>query len=210
MAIIYGVPVSPFVRKVMMAHSIKEIDYQLKMTMPQSEDAEFRIASPLGKIPAYRTDDGAAFSDSAVIVAFVERLDSPVSLYPQDNNQFAQALWLERYCDTQLMTVTSALYYQRVIGPKFFEHQADTDRVNELVDELLPKELDYIESQMTDNWLVGDSISIADVALASNLMNLMHADFSLTSWPKTNSFFARVQAHDFYKAQLAAEMTMFQ
>lgn len=208
MAIIYGVPASPFVRKVMMAHAVKGLDYEFELTMPKSDDAEFREASPLGKIPGYRTDDGFGFSDSAVIVAYIERLPSAVNLYPADNNQMAKALWLERYCDTQLMEVTAALYFQKIIGPKFFQMETDQERVTELVSKLIPAELDYVESQATDGWFVGGQITIADIAIASNMFNLMHVDFDLTNWPKLNAFVERLRASDFAKAQLEAELNM--
>jgi len=69
MAIIYGVAPSPYVRKTMLAHAFKGIPYELKVTIPGSDDPEFREGNPLGKVPAYRTDDGFAFADSSVIIA---------------------------------------------------------------------------------------------------------------------------------------------
>jgi len=205
MAVIYGVPISPFVRKVMMAHDVKGIEYKLQITVPQSDDADFRAASPLGKIPAYTTDDGFSFADSAVIIAYLERLESPVSLYPQDNNQYAHALWLERYADTQMMSATAALFYQLVIGPKFFNFETVDARVKELNDQLIPAELDYLESQMSDSWLVGETISIADIAVAANLISLFHLDFDLSKWPNTQAYLERLKVSDFFTRQVASE-----
>jgi len=51
--------------------------------MPGSEDPEFRQASPLRKISAYKTDDGVGFSDSSIIVAYLERTSSNNALFPE-------------------------------------------------------------------------------------------------------------------------------
>jgi len=211
MAIIYGVPASPFVRKVILAHAVKGIEYKLKITMPGSDDATFRQASPLGKVPGYQTDDGFSFSDSAVIVAYLERVNHGVKLYPQDNHQYAHALWLERYADTRLMEATGALYMQVVLGPKYFGKPIDEAKVAQVSNEVIPKELDYLESQMTDGWVAGDSLSIADIAIVSNLFNLVHAQFDLdiSKWPKLSAYFARITQLEVFSQQLMTEQQAF-
>lgn len=211
MAIIYGVPVSPFVRKVMLAHAAKGFTYELKPTPPGSDNPEFQEASPFGKIPGYRTDDGFGFSDSSVIVAYIERLACDTKLYPQDNNAFAKALWLEEYADTKLMEATAGLYFQNVIGPNFFEHQTDEQRVAALVDELIPAQLDYVESQVSGDWLVEDQLSIADIAIGSSLINLTHTEFDIdaTRWPKTQAYFERLMTLPYFQQQLATERAVF-
>lgn len=84
MATLYGVPVSPYVRKAMLAHEYKGVSYELKMTAPGGDDPEFVAASPFKKIPAYKTDAGVCFADSSVIVAYLEKVSSNNSLYPVD------------------------------------------------------------------------------------------------------------------------------
>ena len=211
MALIYGVPASPYVRKVMLAHGAKGVPYELQITTPGSDDEDFRAASPFGKIPAYKTDDGFVFSDSSAILGYLERLDYSVKLYPADNNQYARALYLEEYADTQMMAATAALYFQLIIGPKFFAAETDSVRVEELTTQLIPTELDYIEGQMSDGWLVGDSLSVADMAVGSNLMNLLHTKFELdaTRWPKTKAYFERLQGQEFYTKQIESECHLF-
>lgn len=208
MAIIYGVSPSPYVRKVMLAHAYKNIPYELKMTKPGSEDPSFRAASPLGKIPGYCADDGTAFPDSSVIVAYLERISTDITLYPDSASDFAMALWYEEYCDTKMIEATGALYFQRVVGPKFFNHLTDEVRVTEVLEKLIPPVLDFIESKLTaGQWLVADKFSIADIGIGINLFNLLHAGYELNAnvWPKLSAFNERFLALDIAKAQLAHE-----
>ena len=52
--ILFGNPVSVFVRKARLVLLQMGIDHELRMLAPHSDDAEFRAASPLGKIPALK------------------------------------------------------------------------------------------------------------------------------------------------------------
>jgi glutathione S-transferase len=48
---VLGIPLSPYVRKVVAVLNAKGIDYELDPIMPGGDDPEFRAVSPLGKIP---------------------------------------------------------------------------------------------------------------------------------------------------------------
>jgi glutathione S-transferase len=211
MSIIYGVSPSPFVRKVMLAHAHKKIPFDMKMTMPNSDDEEFRQASPSGKIPGYKTDDGVAFADSSVIVAYLERISSDNALYPERPSDYAQALWFEEWGDTELMAATGALYFQRVIGPIFLGQATDLKRVDEIVTDLIPKVFELLESRLSEQgWLVGDSFSIADMTIGSCLVNLLHADYQIeqSRWPKLHSYNERFLALPIVNAQIATEQSV--
>ncbi|NMP31234.1 glutathione S-transferase family protein [Thalassotalea sp. M1531] len=211
MATILGVAPSPYVRKVILAHEFKQMPYQLKTVFPGSDDSEFRAASPLGKVPGYITDDGFAFSDSSVIIAYLERTNNQNNLYPQSANDYAKALWLEEYSDTKMTEVTAALYFQRVIGPLFFNHTIDETRCQELCDELIPPVLDYLESELQEDYFVGEQLSVADVSIGGGLINLFHADFQIDDirWPKLSQYQQQFMSLDIVQNCIATEKTMF-
>lgn len=211
MATILGVPVSPYVRKAILAHAYKGIPFELEPIMPGSEDAGFREASPFGKVPGYCTDGGCKFADSSVIVAYLERTNTDKPLYPQDNGNYATALYLEEFADTKMMEATAALYFQRILGPKFFAKPTDQNRVEQILNELLPPVLDYAESKLISTWYCGDDFSIADLAIGVNLLNLFHGDFQLDAgrWPKLANFNKRFLDLDFVKKQILTEQQIF-
>lgn len=141
MSTIFGVAVSPFVRKAILAHAYKGVQFEIKMLPPGDEDAEFRQASPLGKIPGYKTDNGALFSDSSVIIAYLEKVHAENPLYPENPESLARALWFEEYADSKLAEACNALYFQLIVGPKFFGHSPDENRIIEIRKQLLPRHL---------------------------------------------------------------------
>jgi glutathione S-transferase len=208
MPILYGVSPSPFVRKAMLAHAHKNIPYDLKITLPSSDDEDFRQASPIGKIPAYRADDGVGFADSSVIVAYLERTSSNNALYPKNDSEYAVALWFEEWGDSALSSAINALYFQRVVGPAFFNHVTDSVRVEEILTDLIPQVLDILESRLTENsWLVGEQLSIADITVGSCLVSLLHANYQIeqSRWPKLANYNERFLALPIVQAQIEAE-----
>jgi len=211
MSILYGASASPFVRKAMLAHAYKNIPYELKVTLPGSYDDEFRQASPSGKIPGYKTDDGVAFADSSVIIAYLERISSKHSLYPENASNYALALWFEEWSDSELMSATGALYFQRVLGPIFFQKATNPERVEEILTELIPKVLDLLEARLTDTaWLVGDDFSVADISVGSCLISLKHADYQIeqSRWPKLYNYNERFLALSIAQEQMVNEQAV--
>ncbi|HIF94827.1 MAG: glutathione S-transferase family protein [Myxococcales bacterium] len=100
-AILHGVSLSPFVRKVRAVLHLKSIDYDLVNVMPGGMDSEFLEKSPLSKIPVWQ-EGGWTPPDSSAICAYLERVKHAPALYPSDPREFAQALFWEKYADTRL------------------------------------------------------------------------------------------------------------
>ena len=212
MATILGVPASPYVRKAMLAHLIKQVPFEIKMVPPGSDDPTFREASPLGKIPAYQTDQGTLISDSSVIIAYLERIHPENALYPENSEKYGQALWLEEYADTKMAEATNALYFKRVEGPAFFDHTTDEERVEQVINELIPPVLDFLESKLiSEHYFIGNAMSVADVAIGSNLMSLARAGYEIDGqkWPKVSSFFTNFMALEAAQKQQATEDQIF-
>ena len=90
---LYGVSLSPFVRKVRAALAIKGVDYDLAPVMPGALDPEFLTKSPLSKVPVWEEGD-FALPDSSVICAYLERTRPTPSIYPADARAFGQGALL--------------------------------------------------------------------------------------------------------------------
>ena len=86
------------------------------------------------------------------------------------------------------------VFFQRIVGPRFFNQPTDEAIVEKALTEELPPMFDYLESQLKGDWLVGSQFSIADIALGTVFANLRLADASLDAarWPKLARHIARV------------------
>src|SRR4029450_11895550 len=100
----------------------------------------------------------------------------------------ARALWFEEYADTALVEVVGPkIFFPRIVGKKFMGQEPDETAIQKAIDEGVSVRFDYLESQLgMGPYIVGDRLSIADIAIASMFVNLAHAGVSVDAkrWPK--------------------------
>ena len=215
MPTLYGAPVSPFVRKVMVALAEKGIAYEHDPVVPAIVPAEFnRVSkdiSPLGKIPAYRDGDFSV-ADSSVIIAYLERAKPSPALYPVDTRDYARALWFEEYGDGGLAPIIGGkIFFQRIAGPAFFKQPTDETVVSKAINEELPPLLDYLESQLGNgDWLVRGNFSIADIGIGTQFAQASLCDVlpDAKRWPKLAAYVNRALARSSFADAIAKAKAM--
>ena len=78
---IYGFPLSPFVRKVLVAVKEKGLEAEIVPSNPSQPDEEFAAISPFHKIPAFRDGDFTV-ADSTAIVTYLDAKYPEPALLP--------------------------------------------------------------------------------------------------------------------------------
>ena len=209
---VYGVSASPFVRKVRVALAEKKLDYQIEPIFPGPQaPPEFRKISPLGKVPAFRDGD-RTLADSSVICAYFERVAPEPRLYPNDAYDYARALWFEEYTDSGLIPVFGAkIFFQRIVGPRFMGQATDESVVKNAIDNEVPPLCDYLEGELRGDFLVGNTLTIGDIAVASMFVNAGYAGVSPDAgrWPKLARYVARITERPSFAACIAEEKAQF-
>jgi glutathione S-transferase len=212
MPIVYGVNASPFVRKVRVFLAEKGISYDLDPVIPFNVSAEYRKISPLGKVPAFRDGD-RTLCDSSIICAYIERTHPQPALYPADAYDYARALWFEEYGDGGLSGIIGGkVFFQKVLGPMFFGQATDEAVVKKALEEELPVMFDYLEGELGGGGVLGGTqLSIADIGVATQFVNLRHAGHGVDAarWPKLAKYIATVHARPSFKAVIDEEAAAF-
>ena len=211
MPTLYGAGLSPFVRKVRVVLAEKGIAHDHDPVIPFSAGPDYKTISPLGKIPAWKDENGP-LADSSVICAYLEKRYPTPALYPTDPYQYGRALWFEEYADGGIVPVSGAkIFFPRVIAPRFFNQPADETAIQKVIDEELPPLLAYLESQLTGDWLVGSAFSIADIGVATQFVNLRLAGVSVDAqkFPKLARYIARVHERPSFKKLIDEDRAAF-
>lgn len=188
--ILWGVSVSPYVRKVMAALAEKNITYEQREILPKafllatgkSVPEAFDKASHLGKIPLLQVGD-FSISDSAVIAAYLDRKFSTGNkLYPDNPEDYAKSLWFEHYSDTVLTDVGyKKIFVECVAKPKVLNLETNTKLVEEAKRNELPPLLSFLNKAVAKSeWIAGANFSMADIAIATQLLALKMAGFELS------------------------------
>jgi len=204
---LYGVPLSPFVRKAMLVLEYKELEYENVPTFPGDEAPEFRAISPLGKVPVL-DHDGFTVPDTSVIARYLDRIAPEKSIYPTDPQLEARACWLEEFADSKLMEACGTLFRQRLLNPKMFNQPTDEEAVQNVLDNEMPDRLAYLESVVPESgYLVGDSLSIADIAITTCFIQARYGDFDVdgSTSPKLRNYLDQAFASPLVTQRLEAE-----
>lgn len=207
--ILFGASVSPFVRKVLMAAAEKGIALENKPVAPHNDDPAFRAASPTGKIPALQDGD-YTLADSSAIVHYLEAKFPAHPLIPAEAKARGKVIWFEEYADTVMFALGTVIFVNRALFPKLQKRPGD-EAAAAAAEAKLPPIFAYLESVVpAEGYLVGDSLTLADIAVTCQLINLGHGDVHIDAaqYPKLAAFFDRMVARPSVAHLVAVEQRM--
>ena len=191
MIILYGAPASVFVRKPRILLQEKQIPFQADpINLYEYVNNNFKQASPLNKIPALQDED-YFLADSSAICAYIDKKHPTPSFYPDDPKELGKALWYEEYADTVLFQAIAPCYYQTVLVPLYKQKLPDQKAIDDAITNNLPPVANYLENELINKvFLIGNQITIADVAVASMFMNMYLSGFPLDKerWPNLSQY----------------------
>jgi glutathione S-transferase len=190
--ILYGFPLSPFVRKVGLALTEKGIAFDWVPTNPGQPSDEFAKASPFGKIPAI-DDSGYTLSDSTAIVAYLEAKYPDKPLVPAEPEACGRAIWFEEVCDSEIVPKAVPMIVNRFLRPVIMGMEGDEEAAK-VAEAAILRGFDHVEGALgADGWLDGD-YSIGDLSIASVIKTLGYAKWQIDAGthPKLAAWYARV------------------
>ncbi len=170
---IYSFSGSAFSWRALLALEIKHINYSsrvLEISKRENASPEFRALSPRGKVPVLKDGD-TVISESLAIMTYLDRKFPDPPLFgrsPEEAGLIVKAI-------SEFDAYTYPLLL-RIVFPAFF------GKVPEMADDMaaaakdLRPDLDAIETSLSErNWLVGQHISAADLAVYPFIECLLRA-----------------------------------
>ncbi|WP_201797857.1 glutathione S-transferase family protein [Photobacterium rosenbergii] len=163
----------------------------------ESQTPAFLQINPNGKIPTVQLEDGRFLAESNAILTFFAE-DTP--LLPQDKYQKAKVMeWLffEQYSHEPFIAV--ARFIQKYQGlPE--ERKAEYDSLQTGGH----KALKVMEKQLSNSpYLVGESLSIADIALYAYTHVAHEGGFFIQQYPHIQAWIEKIAQHPRYVGMLS-------
>ncbi|MEO5640279.1 MAG: glutathione S-transferase family protein [Sphingomicrobium sp.] len=203
--ILYGSTMSPFVRKVAAYCAEKGVAVDIRPVGFRDPDPNFRRASPFGKMPAM-LDDDYALADSSAIIHYLEAKYPEPALIPLDPRGRGRAVWFDEWADTMFVACGAKMFFNRVVAPRFLGRDGDFEVTDAAERDELPPLLEYLEREIpSSGFLVEDRLTIADLAVASPMVNLGHMDIALDPWPRVKAYAEGILARPSFAATVAKE-----
>jgi glutathione S-transferase len=218
--ILYGAPLSPFVRKAEVVLREKGIPFESESVNIMPMPDWFKEISPARRIPVLRDTavgtEGRAgtIPDSSAICAFLEKLQPKPALYPSDPFEHGRAVWLEEWADSELAGGIGMGIFRPIMFARFQGKPPDIETAKASWNDKLPRLFDYLEGELEGagaakpedaRHLLGDTLSIADIAVGVQLAQLeMVAGLpDVRRWPRVVTFAERMIARPSFAPNLA-------
>jgi glutathione S-transferase len=195
--ILYGSSLSPYVRKVLGFAGEKGIELEVQPTGFPNFSAEFVAASPFRKMPAL-CDGDYTLADSSAIIHYLEAKHPDPVLIPADPKLRGKTIWYEEFADTMLIACGGKIFFNRIVAPRFMGRPCNEEDVRQAELNDLPPILDYLEKVAPGDggYLVGDSLTLADIAVAIPFANFRHTNTNVDPdrYPRTVAYVERILA----------------
>lgn len=192
---------SPNVRRVRLTAAVLGLSLEekaLDFAKGEHKAADYLALNPNGAVPTL-VDGDFVLTESRAIMQYLAAKRPEANLFPADERARADIthwqFWDSSHFSAQIGTFT----FQRVIKPMFGMGEPDTGKLEEALAgfrryaAVLHKHLD---GKM---FVVGDSLTLADLTLASSLMYAKQAEVPVTEFPNIQTWFARMSEMDAWK-----------
>lgn len=197
MITIIGNTVSPYVRKILVILTIKEIPFEIDPIVPFFGDDDFAKLSPLRRIPVL-IDGDVVINDSSVIAQYLEEKHPHPSVLPATAAARAKARWFEEFADSRMGDVfVWKGFGSVVIAPAIFGAPRDLDAFRKLIDTEVVEVMDYLESVTSADGFLAGPFGLADISVAVIFRMMKYARWTPDEarWPKTCAWLARAEAN---------------
>jgi glutathione S-transferase len=193
--VVYGSSLAPAVRKVLAFIGEKGLaPGEHRPIAPQDDAPDFRRASPFGHIPAF-SDGDVHICDSTAICHYLERKYPHPALFPASPAHYGRMVWLDQFADNFIGTTECKVVTARLVK-KMRGETPDEETATHVIAHELPPLLAYLEKEIAGPFLVGDRLSLADLAVVSPFASLAMAGFTpdAAQWPKLRAYLDRILA----------------
>ena len=161
---LYASPASSFARKIRIMLIEKNVGHEVEM-VNLWEPNELQKASPIGKVPALKLDDGRVLISSPLIADYVDSKYPSPRFIPADIDGRIEVRRWEALADGTMDAVGASLYEMR-FHDEAKRSQVWLDRQRGKID----AGLSALEGMLGSRpWCVGNAMSLADIAIACHL-----------------------------------------
>lgn len=157
---------------------------------------EYLALNPNGKVPTLVDGTRTLWEADAIMCHLAARSDS--DLWPQDGRQIEVVRWLS-WAAQEFNPAAGQLYFEYIIKPRFGIGEPDADAVANGQD-AFRRFAATLDAHLQDRrWLVGDTLTVADFAVAVTLPYADTAHIPLAEFPAVHRWHERLNEIDAWR-----------
>lgn len=193
--ILIGMYDSSYTRRVAIAMALYGIDFEHRSWSVGRDFDRIREYNPLGRAPTLVLDDGEALTESAMMLDYLDDLVGPPrALMPATGLARRDAQRLIALA-TGAIDKAVLIVLERIFRPVEMHSEAWLSRCRVQVEGALHELEKACVARAGQDWLVGDAMSHADIAVACFTTHLREAlPLDLAPWPALRAHVDRCEA----------------
>ncbi|MEO8157900.1 MAG: glutathione S-transferase N-terminal domain-containing protein [Betaproteobacteria bacterium] len=161
---LYASPGSSFARKIRVMMLEKNVSHEVVL-LNLWEPNDYQTVNPIGKVPALKLDDGRVLINSPLIADYVDGKYPSPRFIPADPDARLEVRRWEAVADGAMDAIAASMYETR-FHDEAARSQVWLDRQRGKIDAGLAALDGFLGNRA---WLVGDTMSLADLAIACHL-----------------------------------------
>lgn len=192
---------SPNVRRVRLTAAVLGLQLEeknLDLSKREQKRPEFLALNPNGAVPTL-VDGDFVLTESRAIMQYLASKKPEAGLLPRDEKVRADVARWQFWDSSHFSPQLGMLAFQKVLKPTMGMGEPDAAKVEEALSnfrrfaEVLDKRLDGRQ------YVVGDSLTLADLTLACSLMYAGQTEVPLAEFPNIQVWFSRISGMDAWK-----------
>lgn len=198
---LYMNPLSPNVRRVRLTAAVLQLplqETQLDLAKGEHKTPEYLALNPNGAIPTL-VDGDFVLTESRVIMQYLASKKPESGLVPRDDQGRADMVrwqfWDAAHFSPQLGTLT----FEKVIKPLLGASAPNKAKIDEAVAAFRRFAAVLDQRLQGKAYVVGNTLTLADLTLASSLMYAQQTDAPLGDFPNVQSWFSRLSDLDAWR-----------
>lgn len=191
---LYLNPLSPNVRRVRLTAAVLGLELEekpLDFSKGEHKSADYLALNPNGAVPTL-VDGDFVLTESRAIMQYLASKKPEAGLLPRDEAGRADVTRWQFWDAAHFSPALGTLGFEKVFKAMMGLGDPDQNKINEALANfrrfaaVLDKRLAH------KNYIVGDSLTIADLTIASSLMYAKQTEAPLGEFPNLQSWFGRI------------------
>lgn len=189
---------SPNVRRVLLTAAAAGIELEQKpldFAKAEHKSPEFLAINPNGAVPAL-VDGDFVLTESRAIMQYLAAKKPESKLLPTDPAEHADVTRWQFWDASHFSPNTAAIAFERVLKPMLRMGEPDAAKISDALTSWRRFTAVLDKHLAGRTFIVGTSLTLADLTIASSLMYAKQSDLPLAEFPNVAAWFGRITELD--------------
>jgi glutathione S-transferase len=198
---LYINPLSPNVRRVRLTAALlgQELEEKtLDFTKGEHKAPEYLALNPNGAVPTL-VDGDFVLTESRVIMQYLASKKPESGLLPRDEQARADVTRWQFWDASHFSPQVGTLVFERLLKRMFGMGEPNASKIDEALSNLRRFAAVLNQHLSGKRYVVGDSLTLADVTIASTLMYAKQAEVPVAEFPNVEAWLSRMTDTEAWK-----------